>query len=156
MTDSRDPFAGSLAAPQQPRPEDATERRIPFTPDDERRIEGVALWTKIVGIVTLCSAGLTGLINLVRIIFTPFNLLGTISYVVSFIFTLLLGLFLLQASSPLHKLAVTDEADKQYLIEGCQGLTKYFNLFGVFMVFTVALLTVMVVIVVMYVMRLSG
>jgi len=156
MTDQRDPFAGALAAPQALPPEDATERRIPFTPDDERRIKGVALWTKIVGIVTICSASLSGLVNLASIILLPFDLLGTIRSVVSFLFTFLLGLFLLQASTPLHKLAVTDEADKQYLLEGCQGLTKYFNLLGVFMVFTVALLAVTVAVVLMYVVRLGG
>ena len=95
MTDQRDPFAGALAAPQALPPEDATERRIPFTPDDERRIKGVALWTKIVGIVTICSASLSGLVNLASIILLPFDLLGTIRSVVSFLFTFLLGLFLL-------------------------------------------------------------
>lgn len=100
--------------------------RIPFTEEDERRIASAATWGMI---VAATSIG-TGLLSLL-VQGSVFMRIGTFHRVmlvpvVQAGVTVLLNVWLLQASLAFRKVAITDEADQAYLLSGFRRLRSYF------------------------------
>lgn len=126
------------------------DRRIPFSAADERAIVGLTVWCKIIGVIVLVIAIANATLTSLPMVLSGVFVIPDSLFVVGVVvlrdgFTMLLGLFLLQAAKPLKKMATTDVADKQYLVTGVVALSKYFNLTGVLMVIVVALLALTIV-----------
>lgn len=105
-------------------------RRIPFTEEDERRIASAATWGTIVAVTSIATGIISLLVqgkiigqlpDLVRIA-GPFAALPVAQAVV----TVLINVWLLQASLAFRKVAVTDEADQAHLLAGFRRLRGYF------------------------------
>ncbi len=102
--------------------------RIPFTDDDERKIASAANWGMIVAVTSIA----TGLISLF-VQFSAVNSLGmhiskmlVAAPVIQAGVTIVLNLWLLQASLAFRKVALTDEADQEHLLTGFRKLRAYF------------------------------
>ena len=104
----------------------SNERRIPFTQEDEQRIASAATWGMIVSITSIASGGLSLLVQAPIILDNP-GLRGLIAApVLVAVYTLVVNVWLLQASLSFRKVALTDEADQVYLLEGFRKLRAYF------------------------------
>ena len=100
----------------------SNERRIPFTQEDEQRIASAATWGMIVSITSIASGGLSLLVQAPIILDNP-GLRGLIAApVLVAVYTLVVNVWLLQASLSFRKVALTDEADQVYLLEGFRKL----------------------------------
>jgi len=114
-----------------------SDRRIPFTKEDEDRIAGASTWATLVAIVAMVSAGISaGLTALGTLRFlgldSPLHLLGRLGgSVASLVLTVLLGIWLIQSSAAFRKVARTDVADKAYLLLGFSKLHKFFLVTGI-------------------------
>lgn len=106
-------------------------RRIPFTPEDESRIASAATWGTIVSVCSLIGGAITLVTSLVTLSSFPGGVPGgelvTIASLVIVGVTTMLNVWLLQASGAFRKVAATDEADQQYLLEGFRKLRLYFE-----------------------------
>ena len=108
-------------------------RRIPFTAEDESRIASAATWGTIVSVCSLVGGAISLITSLVAMGSLPSSFgfpgagfIGIVSLVVVAI-TVMLNVWLLQASGAFRKVAATDEADQQYLLEGFRKLRLYFE-----------------------------
>lgn len=102
-------------------------KRIPFEKEDEERIASAGGWGIVVALTTIASAISGPLVALVRS-----EHLGTLlGQLLVGLFTLLLGLWLWQASRAFRKVALTDENDQAFLMEGFLKLRNYFRLQGI-------------------------
>jgi hypothetical protein len=105
-------------------------KRIPFTPEDERKIASAGLWGLIVGATSVAVAVLTVLTMLVNGSLTlMLELQGWTSALVSIAapgVQIVLNLWLLQAALAFRKVALTDEADHAFLLQGFRRLRTYF------------------------------
>ncbi|MCA9688887.1 MAG: hypothetical protein R3A51_18045 [Nannocystaceae bacterium] len=126
----------------------SNERRIPFTQEDEQRIASAATWGMIVSITSIASGGLSLLVQAPIILDNP-GLRGLIAApVLVAVYTLVVNVWLLQASLSFRKVALTDEADQVYLLEGFRKLRAYFMIqvililamFGLFGIMMLALM----------------
>ena len=126
----------------------SNERRIPFTQEDEQRIASAATWGMIVSITSIASGGLSLLVQAPIILDNP-GLRGLIAApVLVAVYTLVVNVWLLQASLAFRKVALTDEADQVYLLEGFRKLRAYFMIqvililamFGLFGIMMLALM----------------
>jgi hypothetical protein len=133
-----------------------SDRRIPFTPEDEDRIASAALW----GII----AAVTGIVaSLVKTGYAVMQYLqlhkafpmlakpwGAIVQGVGLVITVLLGVWLIQACTSFRAVARTDVADKAYLLRGFDKLYAYFLTIGVLMIIALALGAALIVLVLMF------
>lgn len=113
------------------------DKRIPFTREDEERIASAALWGTIVAVGSIASSMLGFILVIVR---TPVALqLG--SQLISLTITVLLGIWLYQASAAFRRVARSDIADQHYLLEGFRKLRAYFMTTGILIIVAIALAT---------------
>lgn len=106
-----------------------SDRRIPFTKEDEDCIASAALWGTIAAVASLGSTAINTALSLIYR--APLKQL--IGKGIGFVVTLLLCIWLLQACSAFRKVARTDIADKAYLLYGFKKLHHYFLITGVLM-----------------------
>jgi hypothetical protein len=125
-------------------------RRIPFAPEDEERIASAGLWGMLVGIVSIATALLTSVFAVVQAMKVSnmgselgalgggvsSAVIGTtaVMMVIYLAVTVLLAVFLLQASAAFRKVALTDEADQHYLLVGFTKLRNYFLTLGIIII----------------------
>lgn len=104
--------------------------RIPFTEEDERKIASAATWGVVVAVTSIATAAISLLLQLEAIadLAMIFEILGPIAAlsVISPVITVIINVWLLQASLAFRKVALTDEADQAYLLKGFRGLRGYF------------------------------
>ncbi len=116
-----------------------TEKRIPFTPEDERAIASASTWGLIVAGTSLA----TGLLSLLVQVPVALKLAGMSALIALPIlqaaFTVLINVWLLQASIAFRKVALTNEADQAFLLEGFRQLRAYFMIQVVLILVAVAL-----------------
>ena len=112
--------------------------RIPFDPMDEQRIASAATWGLITAITSLVSAFITTAVTVPAFLkLTDNPLLGTMALaplgltLLGLVITMLLDVWLIQASLAFRKVAVTDEADQHYLLAGFSKLRNYFMVLGI-------------------------
>ena len=112
------------------------QRRIPFNVEDEERIASAAIWGIIVAVTTIASA-IVGLFFPLMFSSTRYGLSSAqnLGQIFGSLFWIIPSIMLLQASLKFRKVALTDEADQQYLIEGFSKLRNYFKLIGILMLF---------------------
>lgn len=100
--------------------------RIPFTEEDERRIASAATWGMIVALTSIAAGVLSLLVqsslmlrfgSLDKALLVPLVQAGI---------TVMINVWLLQASQAFRKVALTDEADQAYLLQGFRKLRGYF------------------------------
>lgn len=105
-------------------------RRIPFTEEDERRIASAATWGIIVSITSIATAALSLLVQGKTISQLPalMELAGPAAAlpIGQAVITVLINVWLLQASLSFRKVALTDEADQAHLLAGFRRLRGYF------------------------------
>ena len=105
-------------------------RRIPFTPEDESRIASAATWGMIIAVCSLVGSAISLLTTTLALNSLSAGMPGMGMFAiipwVSIGVTVLLNIWLFQASSAFRKVAVTDEGDQQYLLEGFRKLRAYF------------------------------
>jgi hypothetical protein len=123
--------------------------RIPFDAMDESRIASAASWGIITAVTSLASVAITAVITvpgLVAMSAGPLmGLMGTIALAATvgvIAITVLLDVWLIQASLAFRKVAVTDVADQHYLIEGFAKLRNYFLVMGVMLILATLLAAV--------------
>ena len=115
--------------------------RIPFSPADEERMASAAMWGIIVAVASIASSILS-LIGEVLVAFRtlpadaagsahPLVATALFAGVISLGISLVLATFLLQASLAFRKVALTDEADRRYLLLGFLKLRNYFMMLGI-------------------------
>lgn len=108
-------------------------QRIPFTEEDERRIASAATWGMIVAITTIISSLISlgvaaqmyfdsATLRQMHSIMAPMLAFSAVFSLIS----VLLNVWLLQASLAFRKVAITDEADQAHLLAGFGGLRAYF------------------------------
>jgi hypothetical protein len=113
-------------------------QRIPFTREDEERISSAALW----GIIAAITSIVAGLLDVVIKVIQGrgLNLVGVfVGAAVGLTITIVLGIFLLQACGAFRKVALTDEADERYLLEGFEKLRLYFKVLGIILIVVISL-----------------
>ena len=120
-----------------------SDRRIPFTQEDEDRIASTALWGSIAAIASLVATS----VNTVLTMMAQPSLRDIIVRVVSFVITVMLSIWLLQACGAFRKVARTDIADKAYLLYGFRRLHKYFMTIGILMSIAIVLVILFVLLV---------
>src|SRR5512142_1768431 len=109
-----------------------SDRRIPFTPEDEDRIASASLWgisAAATGIVSrLANTGLAVMHYLqMRAAFPQLaTLRQVIAQGITLVASLMLGIWLMQACTAFRAVARTDVADKAYLLRGFDKLYAYF------------------------------
>jgi hypothetical protein len=103
--------------------------RIPFTIEAEKEIKSLSFWLSIVGWLGIV-AGVADIINLV----VSRNLGNIFNAVLHF----LVGVWSLQAAEAFKKVAVTDEADQEYLVRGFSKLRSIFWLQGLLVLVALA------------------
>ncbi len=115
--------------------------RIPFEAMDESRIASAASWGIITAVTSLASVAITAVLTvpgLVEIATGPLmGFLGTIGLVVTLGalgLTVLLDVWLIQASLAFRQVALTDVADQHYLLEGFAKLRNYFLVMGIVLI----------------------
>lgn len=114
-------------------------QRIPFQREDEERIASAALWGMIASIASIAAGLLDAGIKLVSS--GGMRMVGVlVGSSVSLSITIVLGVFLFQASVAFRKVAVTDEADEHYLLEGFSKLRLYFKVMGILMIVALGLI----------------
>lgn len=109
-------------------------RRIPFTHEDEERIASAGVWGLIVAVTSIASAVLstaTTVIFTLRADIPGFAAAALIPGMIGLGIAVLLAVWLLQASVAFRKVALTDEADQHYLLEGFGKLRNYFMTMGI-------------------------
>jgi hypothetical protein len=110
------------------------ERHIPFAKEDEERIASVGVWGVIAAVTSIGSTVLSAVVALMgkgaSALFTQ---------VIAVTLNLILGIWLLQASSAFSKVATTDEADQHYLLLGFAKLRAYFMMTGIIIIIAVSL-----------------
>jgi hypothetical protein len=107
--------------------------RIPFSVATEARIKSLSFWLNILGWIGL-AAGFCELVTLA----TPGRNLGQIGNAIVHI---LLAAWCFQAAAAFKKVAITDEADQAYLVEGFSQLRKVFLLQGILVLIGLAFAT---------------
>ncbi len=105
-------------------------RRIPFTEEDERRIASASTWGIIIAVTSIATAVISllmqssGLYDLLVMVerkgIVALFPLGQAAV------TVLVNVWLLQASLAFRKVAHTDEADQAHLLAGFRHLRGYF------------------------------
>lgn len=118
--------------------------RIPFSAMDESRIASAASWGIITAVTSLVSIVITAAFTLPQMFELMSSPLlgaaagaGAAATVVVFVVTVLLDVWLIQASLAFRKVAVTDVADQHYLIEGFGKLRNYFLVLGIVLILAV-------------------
>jgi hypothetical protein len=102
-------------------------KRIPFAQEDERRIASAATWGMIVATTAIATSVLSVVFSLRQILaFMDVAGLMMAAPLVQAIVTILLNVWLLQASLSFRKVALTDEADQAHLLAGFRKLRAYF------------------------------
>ena len=128
-----------------------SDRRIPFTPEDEDRIASASLWGTIAAVTAivsgLASAGVLVMQYLkARHLFPGvMALVPVLIQIVGLVIAVLLGAWLIQACNAFRAVARTDVADKAYLLRGFDKLHSYFLTIGVLMILGLVLGVVLVV-----------
>jgi hypothetical protein len=112
--------------------------RIPFEAMDEQRISSAARWglitaiTSIVSIVMSTAVAVPRYLDIVggssmgAVTMMPLAVVG-----LTFVATVLLDVWLIQASLAFRKVALTDVADQHYLLSGFSKLRNYFMALGI-------------------------
>ncbi len=108
--------------------------RIPFDALDEQRIASAATWGMVVSITSLATGALSLILMVTQLsnggwlggreslfLLAAFPLVQTVV-------TLLINVMLLRASLDFRKVALTDEADQAFLLQGFRNLRVYFML----------------------------
>jgi len=122
------------------------QQRIPFSTEDEECIASAGMWGMIIGITSIVSTFLST-------IFTFFNAAKgptpgfmiaviTLPAIIAVAITVILAVFLLQASAAFRKVALTDEADQHYLMRGFTKLRNYFMMMGIMFIIGASLVGV--------------
>lgn len=106
--------------------ESISEKRIPFTAEDERSINSAATWGMIVSLTSLATGLISLLVQLPTISANPHIAKFIALPFIQAAFTVLINVWLLQASLAFRKVALTDEADQAYLLAGFAKLRAYF------------------------------
>jgi hypothetical protein len=109
-----------------------TDRRIPFTEEDERRMASAATWGLIIAVSSIATA-LVSLSVTALEYSEASHLEDMMGAVYAFsagqaLVSMLLHAWLLQASLSFRKGATTDEADQAHLLAGFRKLRAYFML----------------------------
>jgi len=108
--------------------------RIPFDALDEQRIASAATWGMIVSLTFLATACLSLVLTASQFMkgssLVTREALYTLTAIpfVQALVTLLINVMLLRASLAFRKVALTDEADQAFLLEGFRNLRAYFML----------------------------
>ncbi len=117
-----------------------TEKRIPFTPEDERAIASASTWGLIVGGTSLATGVITLLLQVPVLMKLPPAMYGLVAFpALQAAFTVLINIWLLQASLAFRKVALTNEADQAYLLDGFRKLRAYFMIQVTLIIAAVAL-----------------
>lgn len=117
--------------------------RIPFTPEDEEKIASAGLWGMIAAVVSIAS----GVVDMGVKFFQSGSNVGAavgvfLGSAIGITITVILGIWLYQASNAFRKIAVTDVADERYLLEGFGKLRNYFMMLGILFIIGVSLIGV--------------
>lgn len=113
-----------------------SDRRIPFTPEDEDRIASASLW----GMIAAITGILTSVVDTGLAAVRQLPARNMIAQVVSLLVSLLLGAWLIQACLAFRAVARTDVADKAYLLRGFDKLHHYFLTLGILLIIGVVLM----------------
>ncbi len=139
-----------------------SDRRIPFTPEDEDRIASASLWgiiAAVTGVVSTLANTAIAVMHYLQIR-TAFPQLASIRQVVTqaiaLVVSLMLGTWLIQACTSFRAVARTDVADKAYLLRGFDKLYAYFLTIGVVMIVLLVLLVVAFVLFFLFRPRMAG
>lgn len=110
------------------------ERRIPFQKEDEERIASAGIWGMIAAVTSIGSTLIGAVVALMGKGTT-----ALFTQTISITLNIILGIWLLQASSAFRKVATTDEADQHYLLLGFAKLRAYFMMTGIIIIIAVSL-----------------
>jgi len=123
-----------------------SDKRIPFTAEDEDRIASASLWGHIVAIVGMLSAAGSLVLVLMAHASVPMMIARGLSLVVA----IFLGIWLMQAGKAFRAVARTDVADKAFLLQGFDRLHKYFLTIGVLNILVIVAAVALVVLSVIF------
>jgi hypothetical protein len=103
--------------------------RVPFTVDAEKEISSFSFWLAILGWIVVLAA----VIDVISIVFTR-----NFSYLFNALLHGFLGAWCLQGAQAFKKVATTDVADQEYLVQGFSKLRNIFLLQGILIVVALA------------------
>jgi hypothetical protein len=121
-----------------PKPEAALSR-LPFTARDEASIRALCNWMQIAAVFSIVGA-----IFKVVSAFTPRQ---DFSKLTDAVLTFLIGLWIYQAGTAFRKVATTDTADQNYLMEGFTLLRRVFLLQSILVIVGLTFLVIALVVV---------
>jgi Family of unknown function (DUF5362) len=108
--------------------------RIPFSPRAEANIRALAGWMQVAAVVSIVA----GIVKAVSA-FVPRYQPG---HIVDAIVSLLIGVWIYQAGTAFRRVATTDVADQQFLMDGFTQLRKVFLLQSVLIIITLAFVVI--------------
>ncbi len=112
--------------------------RIPFSRQDEARIQSAARWGGIAAVSSVSASLLDLIIKIAH--GHGLGLAGIIAgSSVGLTITFILALYLYRASVAFRKVATTDEADEHYLLEGFEELRRHFKVMGILLIIVTSL-----------------
>lgn len=119
-----------------------SDRRIPFTPEDEDRIAGASLWGIIAAVASLLST--LGTAASLALTVARFGLVRQavpvlVGQAIGIAIGAALSIWLIQACLAFRAVARTDVADKAFLLRGFDHLHKYFATIGILMIIAIVL-----------------
>lgn len=123
------------------------QQRIPFSTEDEECIASAGMWGMIIGITSIVSTFLSTIFTFFKAANSPtpgfMIAFITIPAIIAVAITVILAVFLLQASAAFRKVALTDEADQHYLLRGFAKLRNYFMMMGILFIIMTSLVGVL-------------
>jgi hypothetical protein len=140
------PPGGGYGAPPPSGPtQEAPLARIPFTPEDEANLSGMARYAKLAGVALLLSV----LFNLAGGIIAALATRGDQmliqlgiaigSAVIGLGVAAVLAAFLFRAGNAITKVVTTDGADQEHLVDAFRGLRGYFMVNGILIILAICL-----------------
>jgi hypothetical protein len=137
---------------------------IPFTPEDDKNLSGMARFAMLAGIAAIVGAVLQAISQMVRMVLVDSPLGNTgpqmaLQACGGLLFVGIAGVlavFLFKASNAVKKVVETDDADQQNLVAALDALKTYFMVKGILAVLALVLVCCLIGVAMMFAGALAG
>lgn len=116
---------------------------IPFTPEDDANLTGMARFARFAGVAVIASALLTMLAQIVGVLVAHGDTGAIVGQLcgggVGLLIAGILALFLFRVAKAVEQVVATDDADQLNLVEAFRALKGYFMVKGIVYIVVIAL-----------------
>ena len=139
------PGGGGFGAPPAGGPGDGGPlAHIPFTPEDEANLSGMAKFAMFAGVAAIVAGLIQSIVQIIQAFAvgsaTPGGVGGQVcGSIIGLGIAGLLALFLFKASTAVKKVVETDDADQENLVAALSALKAYFMVKGILAILVIVL-----------------